>query len=307
MEEFRAHFQKAFGTYANDLVDVLKKNSVPVPVVNQIVSSNQRLTQDVQDALGRIIHKFVAQSKAAKEKLHQVSEDIVRNVEEEAKLDERFRNKMEDLGEDPYAEDNGGKNNYGGDDEDKDDYVEDNNDENNDDKSHPDGHDKAGDKDGKEKHHSLTRRERIIRDEEELGKEIDLYFKHLESLRFPDVSLEMIAAWSEQLKKLEEILEDETREADVDIMLNRFQKTLIPGVPEFNPDEHESVIEYMTSIIEEAKLMRHKQELVDLYKGWKENAQHNEHGRKISAYTVIASMERLAEENDLYLLFEWVS
>jgi len=44
----------------------------------------------------------------------------------------------------------------------------------------------------------------------------------------------------------------------------------------------------------------HKQALLDLYKGWKSPES------EITAMTVLANIETLAETNDLFHLFDWL-
>jgi len=52
--------------------------------------------------------------------------------------------------------------------------------------------------------------------------------------------------------------------------------------------------------LHQTRVVPHKQTLLDLYKGWK--APESE----ITVMTVLANIERLAEENDLFHLFDWL-
>ena len=72
------------------------------------------------------------------------------------------------------------------------------------------------------------------------------------------------------------------------------------GVKDFDPSKHGSILDYFESLIEEAKLGAKKTELLELYDGWKASP------GNISPYTVIANLERFGEENDLFLLYEWL-
>ncbi len=293
------------GTHINSVADVMKKNAVADVAQSQINTSNQVLYKTLSDSLQKLIHKFITQSKSAKEQLHKVSDDIVKTVEEEAKIDEHYRKKMENLGEDPYREENGDTNS--GDNYDEDDEYDE--DEEGDEQKEGEEPGKTDEKKAEEKKpHHATRGEIIKSDEKLIRMELAEIYEHLQKIVFPEVSTEIIGKWTEVLAKLEEELEDDEKEVDLEVVLDRFYKVSLPDVPKFDPSTGDSEFEYIRAMIETAKLVKHRKQLMQYFENWRDSEKSEDsNGKKISPYTVMSSLERFAEENDLYMIFDWVS
>lgn len=294
------------GTHINSVADIMKKNAVADVAQSQINTANQVLYKTLSESLQKLIHKFITQSKSAKEQLHKVSDDIVKTVEEEAKIDEHYRKKMENLGEDPYREENGDADS--GDNYNEDDNYEDDEEEGDEQKEGEESGKTDEKKAEEKKPHHATRDEIIKSDEKLIRMELAEIYEHLQKITFPEVSTEIINKWTEVLAKFEEELEDDNKEVDLEAVLDRFYKVSLPNVPKYDPSTGESEFEYIRAMIETAKLVKHRKDLTQYFENWRDSEKSEDNnGKKISPYVVMSSLERFAEENDLYMIFDWVS
>lgn len=273
LEEFRSLTDRALGDEQAGVAKILKDAGVDAAVVAAVDTESNKCRTVVSDGFSRFLVHFQGVSEKARTSMKRVAHAIVSDVELEQKEEDRFRSKMaHNFGVDVDAIDAEQAikeahdyDHYGVlDQQDLDDQEED--------------------------------------DDEEIAEELENFFAKLNKHDFPLMSQEVLDSWEVDMRGITDTLEDAEKEVDLEQIVKRVNANIAmhaPGVAAYDPDKHSSIVDYFEMRIEEAKLAFHKQSLLDLYAGWKDDG-------KISTYTVLAGLEQIAETNDMYLLYEWL-
>lgn len=279
MEEFRAFFHKAMGSHVDNIEDIMKRHQISEDTQSQVKEINQKLFKSLSETLTRMIKRFALHSKVAKERLRSVSDDIIRAIEEDERIDSRFKMILKKYGRDPEEDNYNVEDSY----DDTDNYLE----EKESVKEKNDG-----------EQHQQTRKDIIETNEMEIKTKLKHMYDQLIAFEFPRVSEEILSKWTEILSKAEEELEDETKDVDLDNILNQFNKASLPTIPGYEANIHGPVHDYIRTMIEYAKLIKHKDELIAMFDKWQEN-------KKSSPYALMGNLEKFAEKNGIYILFDW--
>ena len=139
-------------------------------------------------------------------------------------------------------------------------------------------------------------------DENNIEQSLEKFFEKVRTHTFPTVTNDIIKHWEGYYDEISKLLQDQNKETDMAVVRKKVSDlvTQTHGVKDFDPSKHGNILDYFESLIEEAKLGTKKQELLDVYDGWKASPE------TISPYTVLANIERFGEEHDLFLLYEWL-
>jgi hypothetical protein len=135
--------------------------------------------------------------------------------------------------------------------------------------------------------------------------ELENFFRIFHNHNIPEISQHTIDEWQNFVVDTHNALDKDDKEVDMEGVRRKVDELLLSaGVSDrraYNPDKHSSPLDYFEMVLEEAKISPYKQELEDLFTGWKTDP------HKMSAYTVLAGVERIAHEKGLYLMLEWMS
>mmetsp|Transcript_20311 Transcript_20311/g.36139 ORF Transcript_20311/g.36139 Transcript_20311/m.36139 type:complete len:434 (-) Transcript_20311:54-1355(-) len=273
LEEFRSVADRALGDHSISVKKMLSAKGVSSEILKDVEASDDELRQLLDVKMHNVLQHFHNVAANARESLKRVAHAIVSDAELEKRESDRFKTKMHndfgvDISDDEDAEivhhKKGDIDDYG--------FFQDDEDEEDED------------------------------DEEEITAEIERFFTKLKAHEFPLLDAKVIEDWEEDMAKVQRILDNEEQETDLEsirIRVNQKIGMAAPSVPKFDPAKHHSIIDYYEMRIEEAKLAFHRQALLDLYNGWKED-------NKLSPFTVLSGLEHIAEENNMYLLYEWL-
>jgi hypothetical protein len=297
VDEFRAYFEKAVGT-SDDMIDKLFQDANVSPKVVAKAKSYQReFVKNVEIRLGKILNRFHSRAAEAREKVVQLARMMGREIDHDARSTKKYEERLEELGVDEeYAEKL------------EEQYEEEEDEEDND-----------GDDDGEP--HELTEEEKKLsaeelrakrhqeakeRDQEserEVEEQLNAFFAKLAKLTLPDISPEKIAALEGPFQDMIQQLQDETKETDLDLVSKKMDSLIQQYAPgtlteKYDPNQHDSMIDFYQSFLERAKLNPHKQTLFDLYTGWKTP------GSKLTALHVLAAIENIASKENLMRIFD---
>jgi len=270
MEEFRSSADQILGSGIIQVQDILKKSSLSPDVIAEVDKVQEVMrTKLIGSLMGIIVH-FQTVSRKAKQDLKKVAHAIVSDVELDKKEDDRFKTKMmHDFKIDTQSKNQPSNRNV----EDSDQYG---------------------------LFNDETDAE-VEDDDNEIAAELENFFKKLTDHDYPLLTGEVIETWEKDMAEIQKMMDDNSKDTDMDKIKSRVHQNIglhAPAVAKFN-DESGSIIDYYEMQIEQAKLAFHKQELLDLYNGWKTDGQ-------LSPLTVLAGLEKVAEENSMYLLYEWL-
>lgn len=138
-----------------------------------------------------------------------------------------------------------------------------------------------------------------------ISGELENFFRILNTHKIPKVSQETVNQWQAFIIETHDALDNDEKEVDMNGIIKKIDEFLLSNgvsdIRKYNPDKHNSPLDYFEMVLEEAKIYPFQQQLNDLYNGWKEDPHH------INAYTVLAGVERIAHDNGLYLMLEWLS
>jgi len=273
-EEFRSMMENAMGTHTKSISNLLKDKNIEHHVIEAVEKQTEKLREDLDIRFDAFLAHFKTVANHAKTSLKKVANAIQSDVELDSKEAQRYKEKM--------------MNDFGVNVEDEDAKRS---------REQAKNYDHYGvfEEDG----HDLEEEDE---DDEEIGQELERFFKKLNAHDFPVLSKDIIDAWEKDMQEISRTLADDDKETDLKAITDRVNQKIgmhAPQVEKFDPSKHSSVIDYFEMRIEEAKLSYHKQSLMDLYAGWKDDG-------KLSVYTVLSGLEHLAEENNMYLLYEWL-
>mmetsp|Transcript_23679 Transcript_23679/g.37801 ORF Transcript_23679/g.37801 Transcript_23679/m.37801 type:complete len:415 (+) Transcript_23679:381-1625(+) len=267
LEEFHSVSDKLLGDHANKVQKLLKDNKVDEGTLKAIGKLDDELREAIEQRLGLILVHFQGVAHNARASMKRVAHAIVSDVEQEKKESDRYHNKM--------------KSDFGVDvDEENEKEVE-------------DAYGILKEEKGEPSHKE---------DDAEIARELEAFFKKLKAHAFPVVSKDVIEGWEKHMHEITQILDDNNSDIDLDRIGKQVKENIFKSAPSadpYDPAKHSSIIDYYEMRIEEAKLAFHRQELLDLYDGWKSDG-------KISAFTVLSGLEHIAEQNSMYLLYEWL-
>jgi len=142
-------------------------------------------------------------------------------------------------------------------------------------------------------------------DEKEVEQQLERFFQKLTEHKFPVLDMKVIKVWEDDMQSIQKMLDDEQKDLDLESISKRVMSSLLqhaPNLEKYDTHKHSSIIDYYEMRIEEAKLAFHRQELLDLYNGWKTGDKQ----KGVSPYTVLSNLEHIAEENNMFLLYEWL-
>lgn len=132
----------------------------------------------------------------------------------------------------------------------------------------------------------------------ELSKNLEDFFDKFSTLEFPLVQPNMIRLWEKRLHQVRKDIADENTATDLKLLKKFLTKQFSLLSINLDPSlENGSLVDTLEKAIYKAKMVAHKQELLDLYEGYK--------AHKISAYKVLANIEEVAnvEEIDIFEIF----
>ncbi|KAH9253927.1 hypothetical protein BASA81_008051 [Batrachochytrium salamandrivorans] len=261
VEEFRAIFGKLVGNHENR-IHSLFQSSTPESLT-QLKQNYGDFNAQVDAYLSRVITTLQRNNQEAKQKIHKLSELVVSEINSEARQDLRYADKLEELEVDEdYANA----------------LLE---------EEEEDGEGENGDEDD-------------TKMDEENDKELTLHMDHFftKLKRLPTVTLDPVVLTQMELafKEFDSLLEDETKDADLDLFAQKMYK--LSGQRPAAADGKESVVQFYAQLVEMAKLAPHKQNLFDLYNGWK--TPHS----KITVREVLAEVQNVAQKSELMKVFE---
>ncbi|GBG25353.1 Hypothetical Protein FCC1311_015712 [Hondaea fermentalgiana] len=270
-EEFRSIAEHALGDYSASVVKVLHENNVDKDVVASVESSTDNLRKSLDNSFDNFLHHFKGVAESARHSLKRVAHAIVSDVELDKKEEDRYREKM--------------KRKFGVKVDDVDPNVAD-------DEAHK--YDQYGVLDESD--------EGDDEDEEEIRESVEFFFSKLKAHDYPLLKAEVIEEWENDMADISSTLADEEKEVDLNTIRDRVNAKVAmhaPKADKFDPSRHNSIVDYYEMQIELAKISFHKQSLMDLYDGWKSDG-------KLNVYTILSGLEHIAEENNMYLLYEWL-
>jgi hypothetical protein len=300
VEEFRAFFDKAVGQ-SDDTIDKLfvdasqsTNGGIPPQVITKIKSHQRRFVKSVEIRLAKIMNRFHKKAAEAREKVVRLAQQIGREIDVDAKEGKKYEERLQELGVDEeYAE-----------------KLEEQYEEEEDD-SEDDGipGEELTEEEKKLSKHDLRvkrdqeQKERDGQTDEEISNQLKSFFGKLEKLTLPNVPMEKISLIEAQYQEISKTLEDETKETDLDIVSKKMEQVIqlhAPGslTEKFDPNKHDSIMDYYSSFLEKAKLYPHRQYLLDLYNGWQTP------GSKLTAMNVLAAIENVAFKEHLLKIFD---
>jgi len=278
VENVRSYFDKSVGE-ASDAVDKLFEEAGGKPeLLARVKATQATFVRGMDMQLQKLIHRFRNRMQHGHEKLNLLAKIIGREVNDDVRDDKIFDKKMEDMGVDEqYADELAHEEEV----EEEEDYKEE--------------HDGKKMEDADDLGEDATK---------EIERSLEAFFEKLNRITIPEVTLEVSTSWKKALDQIVETMEDPNKEVDLDAAARKMEELIAQTVrvnpPKFDPKQHDSPVEFFEAFIEEARVMPHKAALLDLYKGWKTP------DSEITANTVLANIEKLAEEYDLWHLFDWL-
>lgn len=302
VEEFRAFFEKSIGESDDSIDQMFQEAGASKKIINKAKSMQRDLVRAVEIRLARIINRFEHKATEARKKVVLLAKMMGKEIELDAQETKKFGERLQEWGVDEeYAEKL--ERQY-------DDETED-----------EDGEEEGvGEEDVVEEEEagvppnggrvSLEERRRrkaeeSHQSEKEISAQLDSFFKKLQVTDFPIVPPALLPKLETLMETTLQGLGDELKETDLQIVAKRFEEMIVaeaPGVPatayKYDAAKHDSVIDFFESFIERAKLSPHKQNLLDLYNGWKAP------NSKITALTVLANIEKITKDQHMLRLFD---
>mmetsp|Transcript_2447 Transcript_2447/g.5606 ORF Transcript_2447/g.5606 Transcript_2447/m.5606 type:complete len:421 (-) Transcript_2447:200-1462(-) len=272
-EEFRSIAEYALGDYSASVIKLLHEKNIDKEVIQSVETSTDTLRKNLDTSFDNVLHHFKGVAENARRNLKRVAHAIVSDVELDKKEEDRFREKMQkkfgvDVSHDDPKKADQQAHSY-------DQYgVLDESDQNED----------------------------IDEDDEEIQDSLEYFFKKLKAHDYPLLNADVIEEWENDMQTISATLADEEKEVDLNSIRDRVTAKIAmhaPNVEKFDPSKHNSIVDYYEMQIELAKISFHKQTLMDLYSGWKDDG-------GLSVYTILSGLEHIAEENNMYLLYEWL-
>jgi hypothetical protein len=285
LEEFRSAADRAVGDHATQVKELLKTKGVDAKILKEIEQADEKLRELLNSKMHAVLQHFHGVAVSARNSLRRVAHAIVSDVELDKRENDRFHEKMSSLGVKV--------------DDAKDRATINKRPENDEYGLFPEGGDARKPVPGQPAQEQDEAPEDA---EKEVAAQLERFFAKLEKHKFPLLSADVLGEWEKDMTELQRTLDDESKEIDLEQITKRVNAKMAlqaPGVPAFDPAKHSSVIDYYEMRIEEGKLAVHRQSLMDLYNGWKQDG-------KLSPYTVLSGLEHLAEQNSMYLLYEWL-
>jgi hypothetical protein len=294
--EFRAHFEKSAGMNEDEIEKLFKSSGVEKPeLLNKVKEVQRSFTKDMELYMGKLLKRYDAKSHQAQKQIDEISEDIEKTVQHDAEEDVKFEEKLEELGVDEeYAEDI------------EEDYQE-----------------------QRDEGKTQEEKDEIKHDEGEAEKEVETdlqrFYDRLQTLSVTSQTPETIKIWQSALDSIVDQLDDTSKEVDLEAATQKMKNLIASSTaindPEsiYDPTKHDSPLEFYEAYIEKVKIMPFKQQLVDMWGGYqasKKNAQDSKKANggldpkfkvPISALTLLANIESLAHEHNLYHLLDWLA
>ena len=282
MQEFRAYFEKTVGVSDDALDQLFQNQGVKPEVLAQAKQMQRDFVKNVEVHLGKMLKRFQKRADEAEKEMAKISKRIEEQIQEDAEEDQKFEEKLEELGvTEEYAEN-----------------VEDQYE----DKQH------EGQTEEQRKAEEAAEHE----DEAEIESQVKDFFDRLAALDAPIIPPDTIKQWEQALDTIVDTLGDSTKEVDLDMAGQKMRNLVTPAlgghpIGVFDPSKHDSQVEFYQVLLEKLKVMPHKQALVDLYNGYKAGkAGNGATGQKISAFTLMANVQKLVQENNLFHLVDWM-
>jgi len=288
MQEFRAYFEKTVGVSDDNLDALFKDQGVKPEVLGQAKQMHRLFVKSIEEHLGRLLARFQKRAEEAEKEMSQLSQRINRDIQADARAEERFAEKLEEMGTDEeYAED-----------------VQEQYQEQHQKELSPE--DRAAE---------AAEEEEARGDEKEIEDQLHAFFERLRALDAPAVAPETLKKWEDAVEQILDTLEDPQKEVDLDTAAAQlkalFQDTLKDA--RFAPPAGASAVAFYQALVEKCKIVPHKQALLDLYEGVLAAKKASDDGGDddgkphITALTVLSNVERLASENGLFHLLDWLS
>jgi ATP synthase F1 complex assembly factor 2 len=280
IEEVRAYFEKSVGMVDDGMNQLFADSGVKPEVLSRAKMMQRAFIKSMEVQLGKLIQRFQTRTKTAHSKLVHLAKLVGQEVQTDAKENKLYDQKLEQFGVDEKYADELAK-------EEEEEEQEEMEEE----------HDNAGKK-------------QEVKDDQdedathEIERVLEAFFVKLNDVNMSEVPPEVITQWKDQLEQVTNTLMDPNKEVDLDAAARKMEDLIAQTVkvnpPKFDAKLHDSPVEFFETFIEKVRVVPHKQALLDLYAGWKSP------DSEISALTVLANIEQLAEANDLFHLFDWL-
>lgn len=260
LEELRTGVDMLIGNHENQLTSLLNEVTIQPEQKLKIAASNEQLRSSIQAGINEILNHFNQSLSSARSNLKRVSKLIVEDIASRSKEDDMFVDTL--------------KAKFGID--------------------LDDIHEYNADLD------TSTKNESDESDKTIILKRLERFFKRLRDDEFPLVDQAEIDSWVNELENIMTILDDDTEDVNFENLKKSIKlkvAKLGSKVDPFDPAKHSSIIDYYAWLIERAKIANHKQELLDLYSGWKQGS--------LDPLTAMANIFTIADERNLHLVYEW--
>lgn len=275
LEEFRAYFEREEGSHESQVKQILQEEGASVQATRRVRHSNREFAAEIQMRLARMINRFQDKTVNATDKVRLLARKMGKEIELDQRMELNFKERLAEWGVDEdYAEAA------------VDEYEE----------------EYAAEEHVNEDPASVVKRRRDgeKQSEVEIVEHVERFFAKLGELDLPEIPEVVVKELDIALGNFLDTLPDEAREADMGAFQQQMDLLLQPhpSVERFDPAKHDSLIDHYGAIVEKSKLARHKQELMDLYTGWKTP------GSKLTERNLLAAIEQLAEREDMVKMFD---
>jgi len=293
VDEFRAYFDKSIGTLDNRIDRLFSEAGVGSEVADKAKQLQRDFERDLDIRLNKILNRFHKRAMEARTKVVAIAKAMGRTIDIDATNMKKYGERLEQLGVDEnYAE-----------------KLEEQYDEQNQDEFQPPENEELTEEERNRTPEELReRREREAQEqaeesEREIEGQLNTFFKKLQGLTLPTIPPEKITVIETGLNELLATLQDETKETDLDMVEKKMEELIMTQAPgslneKFDPNKHDSLIDFYVGFVERAKLQPHKQTLIDLYNGWKSP------GSQLTAMNVLAAIENVAVKEQLMKIFD---
>jgi len=273
IEEYRSFMERVFGNLIAEVDTVLNSetNAVSADSKAKIKMAQQSAYDTAVTAVDQLVKQFRGKSARAKKRLKDIALQVIEDVDEEEKEKQRFRDRIHDLGASEDFE-----------------YQ-----------------DEIADEELDQfgiKHDKNQKGEAIDEDEKVVEADLERFYQKLLDTKFANVMPEIVNEWEKHLSKVIDTLENDSQETDLKALEKYVQEQLLAYVPDarpFDPKKDRSILDFFEARIYEAKLAPHRQNLLDMHTGWKSGS--------LSPYQVLANIEKVANDENLYLIYEWLN